>query len=146
MMSCGTGPASAITAEPATSTVPHARSSSATVESPRTHPEALALPGVGTYMAAAVLSMAYDAPHAVVDGNVARVLARLGAVRGDLRAPRTWKRLSADAQALLTPESAGDWNEAMMELGETISHAAYTGLRSMSCSAILQRAQARTAK
>jgi A/G-specific adenine glycosylase len=89
-------------------------------EFPRTHPEALALPGVGTYMAAAVLSMAYDAPHAVVDGNVARVLARLGAVRGDLRAPRTWKRLSADAQTLLTPESAGDWNEAMMELGETI--------------------------
>jgi len=89
-------------------------------EFPRTHPEALALPGVGTYMAAAVLSMAYDAPHAVVDGNVARVLARLGAVRGDLRAPRTWKRLAADAQMLLAPESAGDWNESMMELGETI--------------------------
>ena len=89
-------------------------------EFPRSHPEALALPGVGTYMAAAVLSMAYDAPHAVVDGNVARVLARLGAVHGDLRAPRTWKRLAADAQTLLAPESPGDWNEAMMELGETI--------------------------
>jgi A/G-specific adenine glycosylase len=89
-------------------------------EFPRTHPEALALPGVGAYMAAAVLSIAYDAPHAVVDGNVARVLARLGAVRGDLRAPRTWKRLSADAQTLLAPASPGDWNEAMMELGETI--------------------------
>jgi A/G-specific adenine glycosylase len=89
-------------------------------EFPRTHPEALALPGVGAYMAAAVLSMAYDAPHAVLDGNVARVLARLGAVRGDLRVPRTWKRLSADAQTLLAPESPGDWNEAMMELGETI--------------------------
>jgi len=87
---------------------------------PRTHPEALALPGVGTYMAAAVLSMAYDAQHAVVDGNVARVLARLGAVRGDLRVPRTWKRLSTDAQTLLATESPGDWNEAMMELGETI--------------------------
>jgi A/G-specific adenine glycosylase len=89
-------------------------------EFPRTHPEALALPGVGSYMAAAVLSMAYDAPHAVVDGNVARVLARLGAVRGDLRAPRTGKRLAADARTLLVPEAAGDWNEAMMELGETI--------------------------
>ncbi len=89
-------------------------------EFPRTHPEALALPGVGAYMAAAVLSMAYDAPHAVVDGNVARVLARLGAVRGDLRAPRTWNRLAADAQMLLAPESPGDWNESMMELGETI--------------------------
>jgi A/G-specific adenine glycosylase len=89
-------------------------------EFPRTHPEALALPGVGSYMAAAVLSMAYDAPHAVVDGNVARVLARLGAVRGDLRAPRTWKRLGAEAQTLLAPESPGDWNEAIMELGETV--------------------------
>jgi A/G-specific adenine glycosylase len=89
-------------------------------EFPRTLDAALALPGIGRYTAAAVLSIAYDAPLAVLDGNVARVLARLGAIRGDLRAPRRWRELSASAQRLLAPESPGDWNQALMELGETI--------------------------
>ena len=81
---------------------------------------ALALPGIGRYTAAAVLSIAFDAPHAVLDGNVARVLARLNAIRGNLRAPQQWKKLEATAQTLLAPNSPGDWNQAMMELGETI--------------------------
>jgi A/G-specific adenine glycosylase len=65
---------------------------------PRDYETALALPGVGHYTAAAVLSIAFDAPHAVVDGNVARVLARVAALRGDLRAPATWQALTAAAQ------------------------------------------------
>ncbi len=81
---------------------------------------ALALPGIGRYTAAAVLSIAFDAPHAVLDGNVARVLARLSAIRGNLRAPRQWKKLEATAQTLLAQNAPGDWNQAMMELGETI--------------------------
>lgn len=91
-------------------------------EFPRRLEDALALPGIGRYTAAAVLSIAYGAPHAVLDGNVARVLARLGAIRGDLRRPRRWRALSAAADALLPPPSAapGDWNQAMMELGATI--------------------------
>ena len=56
---------------------------------PREYEAALALPGIGRYTAAAVLSIAYGEPLAVLDGNVARVLARMGAVRGDLRAPAT---------------------------------------------------------
>ena len=87
---------------------------------PRGHAEALALPGIGHYTAAAVLSIAYDAPLAVLDGNVARVLARLDAIRGDLRDPRRWRALGAKAQALLAAEAPGDWNQALMELGETI--------------------------
>jgi A/G-specific adenine glycosylase len=94
-------------------------------EFPRTLDEALALPGIGGYTAAAVLSIAYDAPLAVLDGNVARVLARLGAIRGDLREPRRWSELSSTAQDFLAQrmparESPGDWNQALMELGETI--------------------------
>jgi A/G-specific adenine glycosylase len=81
---------------------------------------ALALPGIGRYTAAAILSIAYGAPHAVLDGNVARVLGRLGAVRGDLRAPKRWQALQDTAQHLLASKSAGDWNQAMMELGATI--------------------------
>lgn len=89
-------------------------------EFPRDYEAALALPGIGRYTAAAVLSIAYDAPHAVLDGNVARVLARLGAVRGDLRAPGTWSKLSATAEELLSRKQPGDWNQAMMELGATV--------------------------
>lgn len=87
---------------------------------PRTLEAALALPGIGRYTAAAVLSIAYDVPVAVLDGNVARVLARLGAVRGDLREPRRWQSLADTAQRLLATAAPGDWNQALMELGETI--------------------------
>lgn len=81
---------------------------------------ALALPGIGRYTAAAVLSIAYDAPLAVLDGNVARVLARLGAMRGELRQPKRWKELANAAQSMLAENAPGDWNQALMELGETI--------------------------
>jgi A/G-specific adenine glycosylase len=78
------------------------------------------LPGIGAYTRAAVMSIAFDEPLAVLDGNVARVLARLGAVRGDLREPRVWKGLAAESQRLMDAHSPGDWNQALMELGETI--------------------------
>ena len=87
---------------------------------PRTLDEALALPGIGSYTAAAVLSIAFDQPFAVLDGNVARVLARLGAIRGDLRAPGRWRAITALAQSLLPPEASSDWNQGLMELGEVI--------------------------
>ncbi|HEX3377033.1 MAG TPA: A/G-specific adenine glycosylase [Candidatus Acidoferrales bacterium] len=89
-------------------------------EFPRKYEAALALPGIGRYTAAAVLSIAYDAPHAVLDGNVARVLARIFALRGDLRVPATWRKLEATAQELLAQKFSGDWNQAMMELGATV--------------------------
>jgi A/G-specific adenine glycosylase len=87
---------------------------------PREREAALALPGIGRYTTAAVLSIAYGEPLAVLDGNVARVLARLDAVRGDLRAPQRWDRLQQRAQFLLAPNAAGDWNQALMELGAAI--------------------------
>jgi A/G-specific adenine glycosylase len=98
-------------------------------EFPRSLEQALALPGIGEYTAAAVLSIAYGEPHSVLDGNVARVLARLGAVRGDLRQPKRWRELASAANALLpvqsvpaagSPPNPGDWNQAMMELGATV--------------------------
>lgn len=87
---------------------------------PCSEKEALALPGIGRYTAAAILSIAYGAKHAVLDGNVARVLARLFAVRGDLRDARRWQSLQRSADALLAPQSPSDWNQAMMELGATL--------------------------
>src|ERR1700735_2711098 len=87
---------------------------------PRALDDALALPGIGRYTAAAVLSIAYDIPLAALDGNIARVFARLDAIRGDLRTPRTWKRLTDMSRDLLSPHAPGDWNQSLMELGEMI--------------------------
>ena len=87
---------------------------------PRTENDALELPGIGSYTAAAILSIAYGAKYAVLDGNVARVLARIFAVRGDLRDAKRWQALQKSAEALLAPKSSGDWNQAMMELGATL--------------------------
>lgn len=87
---------------------------------PRELAAALRLPGVGRYTAAAVLSIAYGAPVAALDGNVARVLARLGAVHGELRSSQRWEELRSNAQSLLAVQAPGDWNQAMMELGATV--------------------------
>ena len=79
-----------------------------------------ALPGVGPYTAAAVLSLAFDAPLAVLDGNVIRVLTRVFAVDADARSGRTRRQLQALADRLLDPAHAGRWNESVMELGATV--------------------------
>jgi A/G-specific adenine glycosylase len=89
-------------------------------EFPREEAEVLALPGIGSYTGAAILSIAFGAKHAVLDGNVARVLARLGAIRGDLRESRRWHSLQKTADEFVDPKSAGDWNQAMMELGAMV--------------------------
>jgi A/G-specific adenine glycosylase len=87
---------------------------------PRQMDDVLALPGIGNYTAAAILSIAFGEELAVLDGNAARVLARLGAIRGDLRESQRWQELQETADRLLEPKSPGDWNQAMMELGATL--------------------------
>lgn len=79
-----------------------------------------ALPGVGPYTAAAVLSIAFNRPHAALDGNVIRVLTRLFAIPDDPARPATRRRLQALADALLPNDAPGAFNEAMMELGATV--------------------------
>jgi A/G-specific adenine glycosylase len=89
-------------------------------EFPRDAEAARMLPGIGNYTLAAVLSIASGERLAALDGNIARVLARLGAVRTPLREPRTWRKLQEEAQRLLARDHPGDWNQALMELGETV--------------------------
>jgi len=84
-------------------------------------PSALArLPGIGRYTAAAVASIAFDAPLGTVDTNIARVLARVfrlrGARRSTARTAATWRL----AERLAVRGRAGDWNQALMDLGATI--------------------------
>ena len=87
---------------------------------PDTYEGWLALPGIGGYTAAAVTSIAYGQPHAVVDGNVLRVLARLTGDASDIGAPKTRARFQGVAQEFLEPAAPGVHNQAVMELGATI--------------------------
>jgi A/G-specific adenine glycosylase len=88
---------------------------------PRTPAEWRELPGVGPYTAAAITSIAFDAPTACVDGNVVRILARLTADATEFRDSATAAKAFAPlAASLLSPRQPGDHNQAMMELGATI--------------------------
>ncbi len=79
-----------------------------------------ALAGVGDYTAAAVGSIALGLPHAVLDGNVLRVAARLSNDAGDIGVRVVRDRLRAYMQRRLPAESPGTFNQAVMELGATI--------------------------
>ncbi|MCP4382382.1 MAG: A/G-specific adenine glycosylase [Hyphomicrobiales bacterium] len=85
---------------------------------PLTAEELKALPGIGDYTAAAIAAIAYDESVAVVDGNIERVITRLDAL--DKPLPAGKKAIRA-RQAALTPEiRAGDYAQAMMDLGASI--------------------------
>ncbi len=79
-----------------------------------------ALPGVGDYTAAAIASIAFGLPHAVVDGNVLRVVARIGNDAAEVGSPRTRARFREIAQQWLDPRRPGAFNQALMELGATV--------------------------
>lgn len=80
----------------------------------------LTLPGMGRYTAAAVASIAFQQPVALVDANVERVLARLEALAVDPRSTAGKRSLWEIAQRDLNHERPGDWNQALMELGATV--------------------------
>ena len=85
---------------------------------PRTASELRKLPGIGRYTAAAIASIAFGEPVAVVDGNVERVLSRVeGLTLGSsTQQSAYWDR----AQQWLSRKRPGDFNQAMMELGATV--------------------------
>ncbi len=80
----------------------------------------LRLPGIGDYTAGAVASIAYGRRAAAVDGNVLRVFARLTACRDDILRPAVKKELSGMVLAQIAGGCPGIFNQAVMELGETV--------------------------
>ncbi len=82
--------------------------------------EILKLPGIGRYTAAAILSIAFNQDVAVLDGNVKRVLSRLFRLNENGATPASEKRLWQMAGQMPPPGMAGDFNQAIMELGATI--------------------------
>jgi A/G-specific adenine glycosylase len=87
---------------------------------PKTVEALMRLPGVGRYSAGAIASLAFGVDAPALDGNVARVLCRVFAIRRDLRETRTRDELWSLAGSLLPKGQAGKFNEALMELGATI--------------------------
>jgi A/G-specific adenine glycosylase len=79
-----------------------------------------ALPGIGSYTAAAILSIAFQQPYAVVDGNVKRVLARLFMIKMPVNKNGAHRVFQNMADQLLDPVQPGDYNQAMMELGALV--------------------------
>ncbi|EFK10569.1 A/G-specific adenine glycosylase [delta proteobacterium NaphS2] len=78
------------------------------------------LPGIGDYIAAAVASIAFGEPCAVVDGNVKRVLARFQLIDTPVNEPKAMKRFKERAEAFLDRSNPGRFNQAMMELGALV--------------------------
>ena len=87
---------------------------------PETYDALLKLKGIGSYTAAAIASFAYDMPHAVVDGNVLRVLARYFGIREAINEPAVKQKLSKLAQTLLVQMRPAAYNQAIMDFGATV--------------------------
>lgn len=89
-------------------------------EFPSTFNEILKLKGIGPYTASAIASFAYNLPHAVVDGNVFRVLARVFDIDTPIDTGEGKKEFSYLANELLDKKNAGIYNQAIMDFGATV--------------------------
>lgn len=87
---------------------------------PDTVRELMTLKGIGRYTAGAIASIAYDRPEPLIDGNVTRVLSRLLDIPDDVTTSPVKKRLWQIAGSLVPEERSGDYNQALMELGQTL--------------------------
>ena len=87
---------------------------------PKSYEEILSLKGVGAYTAAAISSFAYNHPHAVLDGNVFRVLSRIFDIEIPIDSTKGKVFFSSLAQTLLPNKTAGEYNQAIMDFGATI--------------------------
>jgi A/G-specific adenine glycosylase len=78
------------------------------------------LPGIGEYTANAILSIVYNKPYSVVDGNVIRVISRLFGITKNIRLKSTLKEIKSKTEKLLPQNDSANFNEALMEIGALI--------------------------
>lgn len=87
---------------------------------PSVHEELLRVPGIGPYSAGAIASLAFGLPEPAVDGNVIRVFSRLYGLLITAQDIAARKEVSAIVRSILPQDRAGDFNEAVMDLGATV--------------------------
>lgn len=87
---------------------------------PKSYDDLLSLPGIGRYTAGAIASIAYHISVPAVDGNVLRVITRLIASREDIMKEKTRKMIENYLQEIMPIDKAGDFNQALMELGAMV--------------------------
>ncbi|SFK87534.1 A/G-specific adenine glycosylase [Proteiniphilum acetatigenes] len=87
---------------------------------PSTYPDIISLRGVGEYTAAAIASIAFNEPYAVVDGNVFRVISRLFGIALSIHTSEGKKIIREMAQSLLDPQDPGKYNQAVMDFGALV--------------------------
>ncbi len=87
---------------------------------PKHYESILQLKGVGSYTASAIASFAYNLPHAVLDGNVFRVLSRIFDIETPIDSTRGKKEFSALAQNILPKQKSAEYNQAIMDFGAVI--------------------------
>ncbi len=87
---------------------------------PQTFDEVIALPGVGRSTAAAILALSFNQSHAILDGNVKRVLARFFAVEGWPGERAIELQLWKHAETLLPQKNIAEYTQAMMDVGATV--------------------------
>ena len=87
---------------------------------PGDYEKLLSLKGIGEYTAGAIASIAFGLPEPAVDGNVLRVFSRLLAVEGDVTRQSVKKQISREVCRVLPEKRAGDFNQALMDLGSAV--------------------------
>ena len=89
-------------------------------EIPADYQALLSLPGIGSYTAGAISSIAFGIPEPAVDGNVLRVLSRVLLREEEITDPKVKKRMEEELRAVMPKEDPGAFNQALMELGATV--------------------------
>jgi A/G-specific adenine glycosylase len=87
---------------------------------PESSIELLKLPGIGSYTSAAIASIAFDEDVPVLDGNVRREMSRILLIKSDSKSPKIERQIVSELRHLLPMGEAGDFNQALMELGALI--------------------------
>jgi A/G-specific adenine glycosylase len=87
---------------------------------PNTYEEVIALPGIGSYTAGAIMSIAYDLPYSALDGNVIRVLSRYYGIDDDFRVEKNRKKLNQINQEVILHATPHIYTQALMELGAIV--------------------------
>ncbi|MBR5267282.1 MAG: A/G-specific adenine glycosylase [Lachnospiraceae bacterium] len=87
---------------------------------PNSHEKLLDLPGIGSYTAGAIASIAYEIPAPAVDGNVLRVLSRVCGSRDDILKQSTKKKMEGLVSEVIQEGEAGDFNQALIEIGAIV--------------------------